>query len=324
MATSPRTAGSPKDKEANNITPKEFGERLDALGKHHTNLMKVASKVYSLGKSQRLQFPNGAVVGRKELRTLSSQFVKELKALKKNYTAHGKKKKRVVTPGGSAGFKNPIYVTQNMREFFQKANLGPSGVQEVQSGGVEITGSDGVKRRYAINPNSAPLNSLLSVGLNGITTRAIMTPLFTIYTYVNGMQQDPTNKQFLKSTPLMDQYFQDTYARLRAEPQRYQKIKGTKQDDLSKPIPPFDPNHFRYASIQSIVAENTHPADAKQQAKRPHLAMLGPQEKAALADPAVKARLEEEQQMVSGILAVYRAQKKAAEKAAGGKTRAKK
>ncbi len=283
MATSP-AATTPEERDALNLEPKEFGEKLTELGKHHNNLMKLAASVYALGKTQRLQYPNGKTVGRKELRSLSSQYVKELKNLKKNYVAHGKRKKRKRTAGTTAGFKNPILVTDNMREFFKTANLGPSD---------------------PANPASTPLNQVLAVGTNGITTRAIMTPLFNIYAHVNAMQKDPANKQFLTSTPQMDQYFQQTYANLMAKPQKF-----TKPDKagVQKPIPKFDPKRFRYASIQSIVAENTIKKEE-----------LNVNQAAALSDLAVKARLEQEQTLVSGVLSMYREQKKAAAKLAKGK-----
>ena len=302
MATSPRPATSPVERDDNNLTPKEFGEKLDALAKHHNNLMKLASKVYALGKTQRLQYPNGSQVGRKELRTLSSQFVKELKSCKKNYTAHGKRSKRVRRAGGSAGFKNPIKVTENMQRFLAEANLGPSGViykDEVNKKG-EL-----VRVPFDLDPASAPLNTLLAAGQAGVTTRAIMTPLFNIYVATNAMQKDPVNRQFLTATPQMNQYFQPTYARLAAKPQKYQKNKATGGEDLSKPLPKFDPNHFRFASIQSIVADNTVPA-----------ATLSAEEQAYLANPAVVARLAEEQQIVSDVLKVYKKRKTDAAKAA--------
>ena len=269
---SPNTAANiPEERDPLNLEPKEFGAKLDQLGKHHNNLMKLASQVYSLGKTQRLQYPNGKTVGRKELRSLSSQYVKELKSLKKNYVAHGKRKKRKRTPGTTAGFKNPILVTDNMRDFFGIANLGPSDPELA---------------------NSAPLNSILAVGQNGVTTRAIMTPLFNIYAHVNGMQQDPNNKQFLTATPQMDQYFQNTYLVLAAKVQTFTKAD---KNGVKKPIPIFNPKRFRYASIQSIVADNTVKKE-----------QLNQQQKDALADPATKARLEQEQNLVTRILSYYR------------------
>lgn len=256
-----------------NLEPKDFGAKLDQITKHHNNLMKLAAQVYSLGKTQRLQYPNGKTVGRKELRALSSQLNKEIKSLKKNYVAHGKRKKRTRKEGTTAGFKNPIVVSDNMKNFFASANLGPSDPR---------------------NPASAPLAQQLAVGTNGVTTRAIMTPLFNIYAHVNNMQQDPENKQFLTSTPEMDQYFQQTYANLAAKPQTYQKNRETGQPDLTKPIPKFDPKHFRYASIQSIVAEN---AIKKDQLPAEYVALL--------ADPATAARLAQEQALVTGVNNYY-------------------
>ena len=264
-----------------NLSTKEFGKKLDQLAKYHNQILKLAQKVYSLGKTQRLQYPDGKTVGRKEIRTLSSQFGKELKSLRKNYNAHGKKRKRKRKEGGSAGFKNPIMVSDSMRNFFAEANLGPSDPSQ---------------------PASTPLNQVLAVGNSGVTTRAIMTPLFNIYAHVNHMQRDPKNKQFLTSTDQMDKYFQDTYARLAAREVKYTK---PDKDGVTKPIPRFDPKRFRYASIQSIVADNTI---KKEQLTAGQQALLG--------DETTKQRLAQEQQLVSGVLSVYREAKKAAAKAA--------
>lgn len=275
MASSPARKMTREEKHAvYNIDDKAFGEKLEQIVKHQTNLLKLASHVYSLSKTQRIQYPNGKTVGRKELRSLASQLAKETRSLKKNYVEHGKRKRRTRAPGTTAGFKNPILVTDAMREFFRNANLGPSDPS---------------------NLNSAPLNSQLAVGFNGVTTRAIMTPLFNIYAQVNGMQKDPANKQFLTSTPQMDQYFATTYARLAAAPQKF--AKADKQG-VRKPLPKFDPRRFRYASIQSIVADNTVKKE-----------LLTAQQAAVLADQATKDRLEQEQALVSSILAAYRARK---------------
>ena len=61
-------------------------------------------------------------------------------------------------------------------------------------------------------------------------------------------------------------------------------------DKNGKPIPVFDPRRFRYASIQSIVAENTVKKE-----------QLNAEQQAALNAPQTKQRLEEEQRLVSGI-----------------------
>ena len=298
MSTSPAAPTSPTEQETLSLTPKEFKAKLDELVKHHNNIMKLAAKVYSLGKTQRLQYPNGQQIGRKELRTLSSQLGKEIKLLGKNYSAFGKRRKRKKREGGSAGFKNHvILVTDTMRDFFSQANLGPSQIG---------------------NPQSAPLNEVLSIGSSGITTRAIMTALFSIYAHVNQMASDPTNGAFLTATERMNQYFQDTYARLAAQPQRYYKNRETGEPDYSQPIPIFDPNHFFWNRLQSIIADNTRPmkADAWQ---TDHLPLVTAEEKAVLDGENTKQRLAYEQSLVTEIGKTYKLQReeqRAANKAA--------
>jgi len=127
-----------------------------------------------------------------------------------------------------AGFKTPIRVTDNMREFIRNGDFGLSDPND---------------------PNSPPLNQMLMVTENNITTRSMLTPLFNIYAHVNDMQQDPNNKQYLTSTPTMDQYFRETYLKLARRPEKFRRD-GT-------PIPGFDPKRFRYASLQYIISENT-------------------------------------------------------------------
>ncbi len=72
-------------------------------------------------------------------------------------------------------FKTPYMATDNIRDFFKVANLGPSDPSD---------------------PNSGPFNKFLLVAHNGITTRTIMTILFNIYTVVNDMQKDPKTEAF--------------------------------------------------------------------------------------------------------------------------------
>ena len=265
-----------------NLTTKDFGKKLDQLAKYHNQILKLAAKVYSLGKTQRLQYPNGQQVGRKELRTLSSQYGKELKALRKHYTAHGRRRKRTRKEGGSAGFKNSILVTDNMRDFFKVANLGPEDPTV---------------------PGSPPLNQQLAVAQHGVTTRAMLTSLFTIYAYINNMQQDPEHKAFLTATPQMNQYFSDTFAILAAEPQ---KMTTATAKSPSKPIPRFDPNKFYWNRLQSIVKYNAVKKEA-----------LTPEQQAILQDPATYTRLAEEQKIASRNLRYWKQKKKEQREAAG-------
>ena len=309
-------ARSPRDRTADDLDDKVFGEKLKGLVAHLNQLQKLSSHVYSLGKTQSLVYPNGKRVGRKELRTLFSQLGKEITSLKRNYKEHGKRKKRVRQ--GTAGFKNPIVVNDAMIGFFSEANLGPA--------------QPGV-------PGSPPLNTQLMLLRTRITTRAIMTPVFNIYAQVNGMQRDPANRQFLSSTPQMDKWFSQTYAELAAAPQKFQKRKvrtevvdakgrtgfvETREEDATKPIPRFDPQHFRYASIQSIVAKNTVPK-AQLLASPDFAYLVKPKADLTEAERArkaqVEAELEREQKLVSDALAVYRGQKAEANKLAKAASR---
>lgn len=147
-------------------------------------------------------------------------------------------------------FERPLLVNENMREFFRNANLGPSDPN---------------------NPNSAPLNSFFSVGLNGITTRLILTYLFFIYAHINNMQK----KHLLSATPRMREYFADTFSRLAIRPRG------------------FNPNRFTFPDLQSIIFDNL-------------VSEFTPDQQALLDDPRTKYRLEQEKDLVKEILGFYR------------------
>lgn len=171
-----------------------------------------------------------------------------------------------------SGFNTPIYVNENLKQFIANGNFG------------YIEPND---------PSSGRLNSFLQVSKNGVSTRAMLTVLFNIYTHVNKMYN--LNKQFLTSTPEMDQYFQETYTNLAARPQRYQKNKVTGQPDLTKPILKFDPKHFRYGSIQSIINDNIIPSSK-----------LSKEQEEYLKNPKVINRLNAEHELISVIRDSYR------------------
>lgn len=269
-----------EEKDPLNLTDTEFGARLGELVKAHNNILKLAGKVYALKKNERLAFANGDIIGRKELRSMSSAFTKELRGLKKNYRAHGKRKRRRRREGGSAGFKNPIFVSDAMKNFFAVANLGSD----------PRPGFEG----------EAPLNTQLAVGAQGVTTRAIMTPLFNIYAHVNQMQKDPAHKQYLTATDQMNQFFAPTWQRLTAKDRAQDagpnpRLTKPDKNGVRKPIPVFDPQHFQYNRVQSIVADNNIKKET-----------LNAEQLAFLDNAATKRRLAEEQYKVSGILLFYR------------------
>lgn len=138
----------------------------------------------------------------------------------------------------------------------------------------------------------------------GITSPALLTPLFSIYAKVNNMQ-DPANRQYLKATPDMHQFFEGTFNDLNkqdiAEPRTTRQRKKdpvTGQTVTEEvPIPPFTAERFRYANFQSIVSLNRVPKDT-----------LTVEQKEFLDTPDIKARLADEQHLVSSTLAFYRQQ----------------
>lgn len=159
--------------------------------------------------------------------------------------------------GPVVGFTAPKYLSDNMRNFFREANLGPSDPS---------------------NKWSEPLATSIDVGIANV---AVLTPLFNIYAHVNNMTV-PGELQFLSATPLMHKYFAADFAA----------------------IPNFDPNRFRYASLQRLINRNIVPAD-----------QLTPFQQVALQDPSLHEYLASLQRYLSRVLAIYREAKKEAVKA---------
>ena len=105
------------------------------------------------------------------------------------------------------------------------------------------------------------------------------------------MQKDP-DKKYLTSTPLMDQYFQQTYDYLLTLPQKFRY-----KDGFREPIPKFKPESFRIADFQRIIANN---AIKKDNLTKNQLLLLN--------DPRIKERIEQELKFLRGILQMYRDQ----------------
>ena len=109
----------------------------------------------------------------------------------------------------------------------------------------------------------APLAVTMAVK-EGISSRAILTPLFNIYAKQNNMQVYPDELNFVKSTPLMNKWFGDTYEQMIHEhpkvqhniinPNTLKKQPRTKQ-------PVFNPDKFRYSSFPIIFGHNITPAE---------------------------------------------------------------
>ncbi len=153
------------------------------------------------------------------------------------------------------------------------------------------------------DPTSIPLKEALMTINNGISSKAIITPLMGIYAHVNQMRKDPTNKLPLTSTEAMDRHLQSTYERLTARPQKY--TKPDRHTGVSQPIPKFDPKHFRYMDMHSIVHENTVKNEK-----------LSPYHQELFQDLGLAKLLDHDRDLVNNALSIYRDRAKAAEMAA--------
>lgn len=120
-----------------------------------------------------------------------------------------------VEPSKCRGSVSPIMVSNNMRDFLRNGNFGLSDPED---------------------PESRPLNEILMVGYNGISTRHILIILFSIYVRINGMQ-DPIHKSFLRTTPEMYQYLSPILDKI-------------ERDDRS-----FNRKKFAYYKLQLLISK---------------------------------------------------------------------
>lgn len=286
MATSPRTASPASvgvaDGNEFSLTNKQFGEHLAVITSAVEDLVQLATAVGGLKKGERLALQSGAQIGKRELRSATSAVIAQIRQLKKFHKEAGRTKKRqALGPDGQpkrrgGGFNLPIRVTPALQQFFATANLGP------------------VDPRDPTGPQLR--DHLLLLSQDGITSPSLLTPLFSIYAQVNGLQ-NPQQRNLLRADANMQQYLGPTLMELQRTIQPHMGKPG-KTGKPARMLPGFNPEAFPYAYLQNIIKLNK--------------VDLTPEEKAALqADTQRMARLAAEQQMVSATLAVYREANKA-------------
>lgn len=293
--------------DAYNVTPAQFREYIGQLITYYNQLNELGDQVATLQRGEKIQLPNGATIGRRELRSYRSQFANQLKELPKFLTAVKRVRKTRRTTQRNNGFNIPLVVSENMRQFFEGANLGPA-VDPVTN-----------------QPTNVQLNTLIPLLTQvGITSSAVLTPLFCIYALVNNMQK-AENRQYLNADQRMREYFAQTFQALMA-----QQPKTNKRGEA---IAAFDPSNFRYASFQSIVSLNSiKPAKGAEDSElwteqqRAYMQLLklnlNDPEFMGTADPQLVAQAQEaheslarEQQYASATLAYYREARAEEEKA---------
>ncbi len=262
------------DKERQNLSVQEFAAQLKASGQEVRDLVKLARKVGALKSGQQLRLPNGELFGAKELNAAVSEHIKTLKQLKKNYTARGTKKKRsLTTKAGEArkpgeGFAHPSFLREPLVNFLRTANFG------------NVPGT------------KQPLREILEPVLQyGILSRAIMTPLLTIYEFVNGHRfdvvgEDGKVKKFFKAGPEMVQNLGPYLSALEAADRAKSDAEMTDKNGKMKPR--FDRNKFVYNRLQSIVNPGFVPQTE-----------LDATQLQYVNDATIKASLQQIQQIVS-------------------------
>jgi hypothetical protein len=269
------------------VSNKDFSSRLTDISKSVDDLVELAVQVGGLEKGQRLQLPDGRQVGKRELRSAASQVVQTIRDLRKYHKAALRTKKRVsidpatgepIRRGG--GFSLPIRVTDELKNFFATANLGP------------VDPSD---------PKSPSLSSqLFLLTQAGVTSPSLLTPLFSIYVNRNGLQ-DKEQRNILHCDDHMRKHLSNTLTRLQKEIQPHQS-KPSKSGKPARMLPGFNPASFPYYYLQNIVQANK-------------VSMTKDETAALASDTSVSTRLQQEQQLVSAILDSYREARAPEEKA---------
>lgn len=296
------------------LTAKEFKEELGRLVEEFDNVLELNSKIAVLQKGKTYEMPDGRKIGRREFKQARSQFVNELRNLSKLYGQAKKPRKRSGARRPGTGFRIPILVSDQLRAFFSEANLGPVDPRDPKS--------------------SALKDELLLLTQNGVTSAALLTPLFSIYAIVNKLTEksssnhtnpkdlrspchsiEDMNHQMLGADDLMYKHFSSTFDLLRS--------RGAHTTEHGTEIPAFDPQNFKYASFQSLVSLNRRTKDGKLKRKvngnateeiNPAGPALSADEVAYLENEKVKEELEREQKRVSDTLAIYRDMNKPTQK----------
>ncbi len=270
-ATSPAMSETgATEKERLHLTPAEFREELKTLAEETKDLVKIARKVGTLKAGQHFKAPSGEQIGAKELNAMVSAHNKRMKQLAKNYTARGTRKKRVQVPGkerkGGQGFVEPSFLTEELINFLRSANLG----------------TDSRGRR---------LNEVLEETLSqGILSRAILTPLLTIYEFVNGLRFEEGGKKYFKAGPDMERFLGAYLTEAESADRALSDAQRTDKKGNVKPR--FNRNKFVYNRLQSIVNPGlVGKKDLEAAGDEQRLAML--------EDPTIKDALKRIQDEVS-------------------------
>ena len=293
-----------------NLKAKEFRkEVLKPLCEQLDRLLEVHEDTVKLPPSGQKSYPDGRRIGRKEMNSLVSQYKKEIMSLEK-YLQEAKRKKPKKA-GGKNGFNLPRLVSADLKGFFADTtnDLGPAYL-EIRTAGVDEAGQPTETVTYERQTYTVK-DLIAGLTRDGVTSSAMLTTLFLIYSKVNSMKFDPKKKQFLKATPLMDKFFEKYYKEITEKDLNKKKIleeqlvaaqeAGATEKEikaLQKKINDkiiFDPTRFRHHKFQTLVSRNLIPKESLQQA---HLDYLK-------NDEVIK-QIAQQQRVLSDTLSFYR------------------
>jgi hypothetical protein len=291
-----------KETSVTEMNNREFKAKIKKIKVDIQNLINLASNIGSLEKGDRQKMSDGSSVGKRELKQYTSLVYKEIDGLAKDYS-QSKKQPKAKRTGGSNGFRNPMVVSVELPAYFNETNLGPA-YEKIEND---------VDKTMTFKKLDTDLASHLPLFLNeGVTSSALLTPLFSISAKTYNMQL-PDNKQYLKTTPIMNKHFSKIFKTLqerdeeniRVKEEEIQKLEdqGLPKERLENHVKElkklqdnkFNPDRFKYARLQSLVSQCRKKEEnyTKTQGN-------------IVKDPEIKQKLLREQKIVSDTLAFYR------------------
>jgi hypothetical protein len=262
-----------------------------------------------LKKGQHYDIPVQSVEGQKIVKFGKSEFSEFIRAVMREVRNLPRKailsvrSQRGHRPG--TGFDTPQQFTQEIVDFFAKANIGPyvrgtfqaneSGKMEPDPNSLEVT--DQVLNIYLYF--TQPIINGKNNPLYGVTSHGILNPLFALHVYYT-QQQDPDNRQHLTATDQMRRMLSQTMTLTiqkdiqkaketypgslneldQLQRQLIQSIQNRNIDLVDQlarfeKINIFNPNHFIYAHFSKLISAARAPKD--QQIVKDDLVGLGPE-----------------------------------------------
>jgi len=252
----------------------------DEFGKLLANIITALKEIEALSrelrskKAKEIKDTKGRSFTSKSLTAARNEQYKAIKDLK-NYYRAGSKRAPVDREMVNGGFRLPLQVNDSIFGFFNEADLGNIRFKNGNGQLVE----------------SGPLKTKLTLLGDRISTRSILTPLFTLYIKRHtlsrlsnanrGKSDQEMQGQLLGADPLMKKWFATTFTELVGKSNQKLQAMGVsdmtpkpeltakgkrrkfyKDNDRTKPIwndfyHVFNPDNFSYGNVQSIIALNT-------------------------------------------------------------------